>query len=196
MSAPSFEVLQASPGGARLGRLTTARGVVETPAFMPVATQGSVKGVTPAQLEDAGATIVLANAYHLAQRPGVDVIAALGSAIGRCCYEVGPDVAREFHAQFPEAQDWLEVPPNFFTAAEDPNWLPWLTMRPPGHPAPEPRARLDLSAANRGILIAAGIVPGHIVCTELCTSCRTDLFFSYRRERLTGRLMAAIAILR
>jgi len=78
VSTPSFEVLQASPAGARLGRLTTAHGVVETPAFMPVATQGSVKGVTPAQLEDAGATIVLANAYHLAQRPGVDVIAALG----------------------------------------------------------------------------------------------------------------------
>jgi queuine tRNA-ribosyltransferase len=78
VTPPAFEVLRPSPDGARLGRLTLAHGVVETPAFMPVATQGSVKGVTPAQLEDAGATIVLANAYHLAQRPGVDAITALG----------------------------------------------------------------------------------------------------------------------
>ena len=78
MTPPSFAVLAATPAGARLGRLTLAHGVVETPAFMPVATQGSVKGVTPAQLEDVGATIVLANAYHLAQRPGVDVVTALG----------------------------------------------------------------------------------------------------------------------
>ena len=78
MNAPHFEVLRTEPGGARLGRLTLAHGVVETPAFMPVATHGSVKGVTPAQLEDLGASIVLSNAYHLAQRPGVEVVAALG----------------------------------------------------------------------------------------------------------------------
>jgi polyphenol oxidase len=125
----------------------------------------------------------------------VDVIAALGPGIGRCCYEVGPEVAREFRAQFPEAQEWFEAPPNFLAAAEDPNWLPWLTMRPPGHPAPEPRARLDLLAANRGILAAAGIPPENVVTSEFCTSCRTDLFFSYRRERSTGRLMAAIGIM-
>ncbi len=82
MSVPRFEVLRADDGGARLGRLTLAHGVVETPAFMPVATHGSVKGVTPAQLEELGATIVLANAYHLAQRPGVDVVADLGGLHG------------------------------------------------------------------------------------------------------------------
>ncbi len=76
--APRFEVLRTSVGGARLGRLTTVHGVVETPAFMPVATHGSVKGVTPRQLTDAGATIVLTNAYHLAQRPGMDTVRALG----------------------------------------------------------------------------------------------------------------------
>jgi purine-nucleoside/S-methyl-5'-thioadenosine phosphorylase / adenosine deaminase len=123
-----------------------------------------------------------------------DVIAALGPGIGRCCYEVGPEVAREFQAQFPEAQEWFEALPNFFAAAEDPNWLPWLTMRPPGHPAPEPRARLDLLTANRTILVTAGIPPANIVSSEFCTSCRTDLFFSYRREHPTGRQMAAVAI--
>jgi queuine tRNA-ribosyltransferase len=78
MEGSAFTVLRTSTSGARLGRLETAHGVIETPAFMPVATHGSVKGLTPAQLEGLGATIVLANAYHLAQRPGVDVVRDLG----------------------------------------------------------------------------------------------------------------------
>jgi queuine tRNA-ribosyltransferase len=75
---PSFAVVRTHACGARLGRLATRHGIVETPAFMPVATHGSVKGVTPAQLEELGATIVLSNAYHLAQRPGVEVVRELG----------------------------------------------------------------------------------------------------------------------
>jgi len=75
---PRFAVLSTVAGGARRGRLTTAHGVVETPAFMPVATHGAVRGLTPRQLHEAGATLVLANAYHLAQRPGVEVVCALG----------------------------------------------------------------------------------------------------------------------
>jgi queuine tRNA-ribosyltransferase len=78
VSAPRFEVLARDPSGARLGRLATAHGAVETPAFMPVATHGSVKGVLPSQLAELGTTIVLANAYHLAQRPGVETVQALG----------------------------------------------------------------------------------------------------------------------
>jgi len=73
-----FEVVAQSASGARLGRLTTPHGVVETPAFMPVATHGAVKGVLPRQLRELGATLVLSNAYHLAQRPGVGAIEALG----------------------------------------------------------------------------------------------------------------------
>jgi len=63
---------------ARRGRIHTARGPVETPAFMPVATVGAVKGVTPAELRALGAEIVLANAYHLSLRPGADTIRELG----------------------------------------------------------------------------------------------------------------------
>jgi queuine tRNA-ribosyltransferase len=63
---------------ARLGRLSTNHGVVETPAFMPVATHGTVKGVTVQQLEELGPELVLANVYHLSLRPGIEVIAALG----------------------------------------------------------------------------------------------------------------------
>jgi len=72
-----FEVL-ATLGQARRGRLTTPHGVVETPAFMPVGTLGAVKGVTPQELEAAGASIMLSNLYHLALRPGIDVVERLG----------------------------------------------------------------------------------------------------------------------
>jgi queuine tRNA-ribosyltransferase len=65
-------------GSARLGRLDTPHGVVETPAFMPVGTRASVKGVTPDQLAALGAGMILANSYHLALRPGDALIAELG----------------------------------------------------------------------------------------------------------------------
>src|SRR5436190_21470944 len=65
-------------GPARRGRLTTTHGLVETPIFMPVGTQATVKGLTPQQLDEAGARILLANTYHLALRPGDELIAELG----------------------------------------------------------------------------------------------------------------------
>jgi queuine tRNA-ribosyltransferase len=74
-----FEVLRRDAGSrARTGRIVTARGTVQTPAFMPVATVGAVKGITPQELRRLGAEIVLANAYHLSLRPGVEVIRELG----------------------------------------------------------------------------------------------------------------------
>ncbi len=74
-----FEVLGTDGvTGARRGRITTARGTIETPAFMPVATLGSVKGVLPSQLRELGAEIVLANAYHLYLRPGAEIVRELG----------------------------------------------------------------------------------------------------------------------
>jgi len=72
-----FEVVR-NDGAARLGRLQTPHGTVDTPVFMPVGTQATVKGLTPPQLQDAGARIILANTYHLALRPGEEVIAGLG----------------------------------------------------------------------------------------------------------------------
>src|SRR5258705_6585121 len=65
-------------GVARRGVLTTAHGEVETPAFMPVGTQGAVKGVTHRDLEGLGAGILLSNTYHLYLRPGDDLIARRG----------------------------------------------------------------------------------------------------------------------
>ncbi|MBN1511105.1 MAG: tRNA-guanine transglycosylase, partial [Phycisphaerae bacterium] len=75
----AFQQLARDPdSAARRGRLTTPHGVIETPAFMPVGTAGSVKGVTPDQVRAAGVQIVLANTYHLHLRPGEDAVAALG----------------------------------------------------------------------------------------------------------------------
>jgi queuine tRNA-ribosyltransferase len=74
-----FELLTKDrESGARHGRLTTAHGAIETPAFMPVGTQGSVKAVSPAELRELNAPIVLGNTYHLFVRPGVEVIKHLG----------------------------------------------------------------------------------------------------------------------
>jgi queuine tRNA-ribosyltransferase len=74
----SFELLQTDPTGARLGRLTTPHGVVDTPAFMPVGTAATVKGLTQEGLETLGAKIILANTYHLYLRPGHELIRKLG----------------------------------------------------------------------------------------------------------------------
>ncbi len=74
---PKFDIL-ATRGDARRGRLATAHGSIETPAFMPVGTRGAVKGMTAQELEAAGAQVMLANLYHLTLRPGIDVIERLG----------------------------------------------------------------------------------------------------------------------
>ena len=63
---------------ARRGRLTTAHGAIDTPAFMPVGTQGSVKGVSPRELREMNAQIILGNTYHLFVRPGLEVIKSFG----------------------------------------------------------------------------------------------------------------------
>src|SRR2546430_6665166 len=70
--------IEATCGSARTGRLTLPHGSVETPVFMPVGTQGTVRALSPNDLRAAGATLVLANAYHLHVRPGEQVVAKLG----------------------------------------------------------------------------------------------------------------------
>ena len=77
----SFQV-EATSGRARAGRMETAHGPVETPVFMPVGTAGAVKAVTPRDLQDVGATIILANTYHLMLRPGDALVAERGGLHG------------------------------------------------------------------------------------------------------------------
>ena len=78
MSDPFSFRLIATDGAARTGEITTAHGVVHTPAFMPVGTQASVKGVHPDDVRASGAEILLGNTYHLMLRPSAERIAGLG----------------------------------------------------------------------------------------------------------------------
>ncbi len=77
MSRFTFDLL-ATDGAARLGRLSTAHGPVDTPAFMPVGTAGTVKAMLPASVAETGAQMVLGNTYHLMLRPGAERVARLG----------------------------------------------------------------------------------------------------------------------
>jgi queuine tRNA-ribosyltransferase len=79
MPVPHFDLLKTdSATAARRGRLRTRHGMVETPIFMPVGTQGTVKGVSPVQLRELGAQIILGNTYHLNLRPTSELVKELG----------------------------------------------------------------------------------------------------------------------
>jgi polyphenol oxidase len=120
-----------------------------------------------------------------------DLLAAIGPSIGGCCYEVGTEVAAEFKSQFPNASAWFDE----LRTGDEPNPLQWLNMKPPGHQPPPKNVLLDLRKANRAQLLDAGLHPQSIFVSDLCTACRRDLLFSYRKEGAkTGRLLAVIGI--
>jgi polyphenol oxidase len=100
-----------------------------------------------------------------------DVRVAIGPAALACCYEVGPEVIAAFRQKFADADQLL-------------------TQTRENH------ARIDLQRANQEQLTTAGVAAERIHCAPLCTMCRTDLFFSYRREKSTygrtGRLMSVV----
>jgi queuine tRNA-ribosyltransferase len=73
-----FRIIKTDAAGARLGEMTTPHGTVQTPAFMPVGTQGTVKGLLPETMKEHGVEIVLGNTYHLSLRPGHELIGRLG----------------------------------------------------------------------------------------------------------------------
>ena len=120
-----------------------------------------------------------------------DLLAALGPSIGPCCYEVGAEFVSKFTAQFADACDYFDEP----RTGDEPNPLQWLSMMPPGHQPPPRNVHLDLPKANRAQLLAAGLRPQNIFPSDYCTACRTDFFFSHRREGdLSGRLLSVIGI--
>jgi YfiH family protein len=120
-----------------------------------------------------------------------DLLAALGPSIGPCCYEVGVELVTKFTAQFADAHDYFDEP----RTGDEPNPIQWLNMAPPGHQPPPKDVRLDLRKANRSQLIASGLRSSSIYSSDLCTVCRTDLLFSYRREGpLSGRLMSVFGV--
>ncbi len=120
-----------------------------------------------------------------------DILAALGPAIGGCCYEVGTELVTEFTSQFADAEDYFDE----LRTGEEPNPLQWLNMMPPGHQPPPKNVRLDLRTANGSQLLAAGLREVNIFVSNLCTVCHTDLFFSYRKEGAnSGRLLSVIGL--
>ena len=120
-----------------------------------------------------------------------DLLAAIGPSIGPCCYEVGAEFVPKFTAQFADASEYFDEP----RSGEEPNPLQWLNMAPPGHQPPPKPVHLDLRKANRSQLLAAGLREQNIFDSNLCTGCRTDLFFSYRKEGpRSGRLLSVVGI--
>jgi YfiH family protein len=120
-----------------------------------------------------------------------DLLAAIGPSIGGCCYEVGTEVATQFLSQFAEAPQWFDE----FRTGDEPNPIQWLNMMPPGHQPPPKNVLLDLRKANRAQLLDAGLRASNIFVSDLCTACRRDLLFSYRKEGpQSGRLMSVIGI--
>jgi len=99
-----------------------------------------------------------------------DLVVAIGPSIGPCCYEVDAPVIERFEAAFPGG------------------WEAWVTARGAG------KWMLDLWRANRDQLAAAGVPSERIELLGLCTGCRPDLLFSYRRERGAGRLLTVAAV--
>ena len=121
----------------------------------------------------------------------VELLAAIGPSIGGCCYEVGTEVASQFKSQFQNASEWFDE----LRTGDEPNPLQWLNRKPPGHQPPPQNVLFDLRKANRAQLLGAGLLSRNIFVSDLCTACRRDLLFSYRKEGgATGRLMAVTGI--
>jgi YfiH family protein len=123
-----------------------------------------------------------------------DLKAAIGPGIHGCCYQVGEEVREKFESQFAYgASLFREVKESDPVREKYP--LLFMTARAPGHGELPPKIFLDLVEANRRQLLDAGVPEKNIEASELCTSCRTDLLFSYRGEKgKTGRLMGVVGI--
>jgi YfiH family protein len=121
------------------------------------------------------------------------LLAAIGPGIGSCCYEIGEEVEREFESQFTYWQELFEdVFDSWSLRARYP--LLFLNQRAPGHGDAALSRHLNLVKANLLQLRDAGVAEENISNLGLCTSCHTDLFFSYRKEQVTGRMMAVVGI--
>jgi YfiH family protein len=123
-----------------------------------------------------------------------DLKAAIGPGIHGCCYEVGAEVREKFESQFAYAAKLFREVEESDPVREKYPML-FLTARAPGHSVLPKKIFLDLVEANRQQLLATGVPAKSIETLPLCTNCRTDLLFSYRREKgRTGRMMGAVGI--
>jgi polyphenol oxidase len=123
-----------------------------------------------------------------------DLKTAIGPGIRSCCYQVGPELRDRFEGQFSyagslfrEGQESNEVRQKYP--------LLFLNQRAPGRGELSKKLFLNLAEANRRQLMDAGVTPTNIFDLDLCTYCRTDLFFSHRAEKgMTGRMLAVVGI--
>lgn len=125
-----------------------------------------------------------------------DLVAALGPAIGPCCYEVGEEVIDAFRGRFAASDAFFRKPAlNAEVPRPDRHTLLFHTQAPPGHRRERANLHLDLPAVARSQLLAAGLKPSAIHASGYCTACHAALFFSHRREGASaGRMMAAIGV--
>jgi YfiH family protein len=128
-----------------------------------------------------------------------NLLAAVGPSIRKCCYEVGPEVADAFCGVFPTGEEF------FHKVAAAPEELRmalryqtlFMLQAPPGHRMEDTfsRVHLDLAAVVRYQLEHAGVPASQTYVADYCTACRTDLFYSFRKEgALAGRMMAMIGM--
>lgn len=117
----------------------------------------------------------------------------IGPGICACCYQVGDEVIERFQSQFAYADELFEeVFDSHALHARYP--LLFLNQRAPGHGESAKVPHLDLVKANSRQALDAGVPEKNIEALNLCTGCRTDIFFSHRKEQVTGRMMAAVGI--
>jgi YfiH family protein len=122
-----------------------------------------------------------------------DLLVVIGPGIGACCYEIGEEVESEFDSQFAYSKELFEdVFDSWSLKTKYP--MLFLNQRAPGHGEPAMSRHLDLVKANWCQLLDAGVPSENIESLDLCTACHTDLFFSYRKERVTGRMLAVVGI--
>jgi len=122
-----------------------------------------------------------------------NLMAVIGPGIGGCCYEIGDEVESAFETQFAYSKELFEdVFDSWSLKTKYP--LLFLNQRAPGHGEQALSRHLDLVKANWCQLLDAGVPEENIQSMELCTSCRTDLFFSYRKEQVTGRMLAVVGV--
>ena len=122
-----------------------------------------------------------------------NLVAVLGPGIGACCFEIGEEVESEFDSQFAYSRELFEdVFDSWSLKTKYP--MLFLNQRAPGHGEPAMSRHLDLVKANWCQLLDAGVPPENIQSMNQCTACHTELFFSYRKERVTGRMLAVVGI--
>jgi hypothetical protein len=122
-----------------------------------------------------------------------DILVAIGPGIGVCCYQIGDEVIEQFRSQFAYADELVEeVFDSHSLHTKYP--LLFLNQRAPGHGEAPKAPHIDLVKANKHQAMDAGVPEKNIEALELCTACRTDIFFSYRKEHVTGRMLGAVGI--